>query len=622
MKKNRGEEAEKFLFRFFLGIRPVFAVCCLGRKDRDLTTESTDTGALMKRLPLLKCAAGIFVSVAVIVVFFNIFSRFFPVDVELAHDEAEHLHAAWLMSQGDRPFVDFIENHPMLYNHFLGAIRALFSLETARAWAFAARITVAGHFLLFLGVLGLWLTRLLRRRPHGVFWGALLVTALASLHFTDPYFGTIWQFRPDYICHAWTLAGCFLIWKVFVGNKLKMGGGQVLSLALAGGLIGVGNAVLPKGMILIGAFALTWAAAELLKKDDPFWEWLTLKNFLGIGIAGVFCLLFFAGFVLLDCHLSGITVEHWISGVIRINGQRHLVPTLVEENPITHFVNLFSLPLPLLIGFLLWAVWEGSRLRHLEEEDPGRQQLWLMAFFVVVLNLLLAPYSNGITWTYYFIPSFFACAVLCLLLYVRVGDTIGQKGIKFKNPVALLGLAAVLLYISARLIGQPLEMADQIRDRHVARGEVQVYCPADFNQDQHLPRDFIYLVYSAYRMPVMSRQWNFYYMLWENQGFWNDCKRFGIGPNPSQDWARERFVQNPPDAALFSSYMELYRVISSVFECHHIDVSWLKEELEKGFVPVQKKQLKMLVRRDRLETLLKVGWKVMPRLPLTPFFGA
>src|SRR3954465_12505184 len=54
------------------------------------------------------------------------------------HDEIEHLHAAWLVSQGERPFVDFHEiHHPTAYYVFAPLARA--TAGSPRKLVFAAR---------------------------------------------------------------------------------------------------------------------------------------------------------------------------------------------------------------------------------------------------------------------------------------------------------------------------------------------------------------------------------------------------------------------------------------------------------------------------------------------------
>ncbi len=61
-------------------------------------------------------------SLVVLVIFFAALSLFmWSHTKELDHDEFQHAHAGWLVSQGDVPYVDFWEHHPPFYWYFVAS---------------------------------------------------------------------------------------------------------------------------------------------------------------------------------------------------------------------------------------------------------------------------------------------------------------------------------------------------------------------------------------------------------------------------------------------------------------------------------------------------------------------
>src|SRR5216683_7821192 len=93
------------------------------------------------------------------------------------HDEIEHLHASWLISSGELPFRDFLEqHHPTLW--FLAA-PIVVKFESVQHLIFAARLFDAACLV---GVL--WLVKgLLRRLYPEVPWQFPTLLLLSSFLF-------------------------------------------------------------------------------------------------------------------------------------------------------------------------------------------------------------------------------------------------------------------------------------------------------------------------------------------------------------------------------------------------------------------------------------------------------
>ena len=132
----------------------------------------------------------------------------FPVDYELGGDEAEHLHVAYLLGEGQRPYIDFIENHPTLFNHFLKWVKTYFNLKTVREWAFIARVTILFHIILVLFVFYLWVSKLIRKKPGRLFWLSVIFLSFSFIGYYNEQLAFMWQIRPDWISYSYSLINC------------------------------------------------------------------------------------------------------------------------------------------------------------------------------------------------------------------------------------------------------------------------------------------------------------------------------------------------------------------------------------------------------------------------------
>jgi len=156
------------------------------------------------------------------------------------HDEVEHLHAAWLVSQGQVPFRDFLEqHHPTVFYVLAPVARALDG--SPRALIFAARsldlLLLAAALLVFL--------RLVRPllRDRAALWPPLLL--LGTFFFAR----NSMEVRPDPWMSVLCLAALWQ-WTVY----LREGG---LRRAAAAGLcLGLAIVFLQKALAFAGLLAL------------------------------------------------------------------------------------------------------------------------------------------------------------------------------------------------------------------------------------------------------------------------------------------------------------------------------------------------------------------------------
>jgi hypothetical protein len=168
---------------------------------------------------------------------------------EFNHDEIEHLHAAWLMSVGQRPYADFLEqHHPTLWIFFRPLV-AQFS--SPRPLVFVARL----YDLAVLAALLWTLQRLIRRLvPDAAPWAVLLL--LGSYIFAH----NMLLFRPDPTMNALFYGGLYQ-WARFLDER------KPARAAAAGLLFGLAVAVLQKALVVCGLVGLSAVALSGWTRD-------------------------------------------------------------------------------------------------------------------------------------------------------------------------------------------------------------------------------------------------------------------------------------------------------------------------------------------------------------------
>lgn len=162
------------------------------------------------------------------------------------HDEVEHLHISWLMSQGKLPFVDFWEHHsPALWVLLAPLMERM--PQDARVIDVARIASLAVSALGWL--IGLALVRRIHRTTRAAIWATVLWAAAVLP-------GQLYNLRPD-----------------LPGNALALGAllaclalPAAPGMALSGLLIGLCVSLSPKHLLLIAVFPV---AAVLAAPDLP-----------------------------------------------------------------------------------------------------------------------------------------------------------------------------------------------------------------------------------------------------------------------------------------------------------------------------------------------------------------
>jgi len=537
----------------------------------------------------------------------NLFMVIFPIDYELGHDEAEHLHVAYLLGQGQRPYIDFIENHPTLFNHFLNWVRTFFNLKTVRQWSFIARIIILFHITLSFFVLFFWISVLIKKRPGGLFWLSFVFLSFSFIGYYNEQLSFMWQIRPDWISYAYTFAGLYLFF-LFVSKheKQKSWVAKLSFLFLGAFFVGFGNAILPKGFVLIIGICVGLTALLIAKK-------LEIANLLSnqfifcTSSFGVFAALIFCFFAFLDCHLSKISINSWIKANFIINSMKHPPLTNAQTNPITSFMSIFSLNLPLFILLCLWICYYISVRK---EVNPAKEKinLVIIAIFVVITNIFMTAFGNGLSWPHYFIPCVLGALLIYLILLLDVYEKtidLFQKDLSRLHYYISLALVLVILTIPAR---QLIELYPAFLNRRASQSNSLISKNNDYLNDSIMPANCTYFSPKPTEMPIMAKHAGYYFMLVIDKRIWQDYYRLGLGPDPEES-IRNIFKKNKPDIVSFQGPIRLSEFIATAANIQGINLEWMINTIQEDYVLISKSIRMLYARKDLVTCLESFGWK-------------
>lgn len=568
-----------------------------------------DKKNLIDRKGILRAITTSLLFLIGICLLYNIYTLFFPISITLDRDGAEHMHTAYLLSIGERPYLDFLQNHPMLFHHFLIGMEKLFDITSTRELASIGRFTIFIHFILCVSILCLWATRVLKDRPRGIIWVGLLLTSFALFDLYSDKFHWIWHIRPDFICYGLTLLGLYFIFLWLERIDEINNRGSVILACIGGCLIGFGNAVLPKGIPFIAAFALTTISSILFAGWVPFIRKINFRNTLILSTIAFFTILSFIGGMILDCRLSKVPINIWIKAVFTLNSRKHILFTNNEVSPVTFILEAFSIPFAFSLMLFVWAIWELIQISGKRQRQNGVSAVWLFSVFTILINIILPSYSSGVSWSYYYIPSFFSATGIFLLLLLSLTRAFRQHSLISAFPFSryiIIIFGTILFFL---LINHPIQSIMIFKSRHSNLREVATLSNSDYIFNTLLPKDFVYLGHPV-QIPTKSRHWGYYYMLSYDTGFWKDCFDLGLGPDPQKDW-EQGFGDNPPDAIANTEPTDHARFIFMARECQGLDVSWILNEIEKNYLLMGGKGARFYIRNDKVAYMESIGWRIL-----------
>jgi len=337
-------------------------------------------------------------------------------DLLLDHDETEHLHSAWLVSQGDVPYRDFAENHnPPLWSLLAPLLP---ESQSPRDAVLAGRAVMAGCSLLSLVLAGLLARRIAGRRAM---WLAPLLLAVC----------TYWsvysvQIRPDVPMTTLVLLG------LLVGLPTGNAPSPLRSL-VAGLAFGVATAILLKAAAVSATLFAGLLVRAVLHRDD---RRRSLLAAFGLAVGAAIPMATFAAVL----HGMGILDGFWL-WVVRLQGPLQLNSDL-PGFPITQTIGA-----SIERDTLCWAGLALSVVRF--SAAPRQDRAILLAVVAVVLGgtagLRLPHYQ-------YLFPAIPLFAVLGADAVVWAGERLRSmprvRVVAAALLITALGASAVLHSIS------------------------------------------------------------------------------------------------------------------------------------------------------------------------------
>ena len=537
----------------------------------------------------------------------NLLMVIFPVDYELGGDEAEHLHVAYLLGEGQRPYIDFIENHPTLFNHFLKWVKTYFNLKTVREWAFIARVTILFHIILVLFVFYLWVSKLIRKKPGRLFWLSVIFLSFSFIGYYNEQLAFMWQVRPDWISYTYSLIGlCLFFLYVSKEDKQKSWVASLAFLFPGAFLVGLGNAILPKGFILIIGICAGIIALLIIKKLEIAY-FLSSRFIQGTLAFIVLSTLTFWSFALLDCYLSKITIKSWIKANFIINSIKHLPLTNADNNPITSVISIFSINFILFMVLCFWLAYYLYKERENNNSNIN-VNLLIIAIFIIITNIFITAFGNGLSWPYYFIPCIIGALLIYLILLLDAYERMKQlfqKDLAYPHRYLFLMLFLIIIMIPAR---QLMEVYPAFLTRQANLSYSLVSKNNDYLNDSIMPPNLLYFSPKPTEMPIMAKHAGYYFMLAIDKKVWQDFYRLGLGPNPEEN-IRNIFNYNCPDIVAFPGLVKLYEFIAIASNVQNTNLEWMIDIIQKDYVLMSKSIRRVYAKKDLVSYMESFGWK-------------
>ncbi|RZL31871.1 MAG: hypothetical protein EOP35_21135 [Rubrivivax sp.] len=351
-----------------------------------------------------------------------IYAAFAKHEIHPSHDEAEHLHVVFALERGERPYRDFIENHPLLPHVLLSGLSRGLGLSSGSDLYLLAKVAVLAHFLGCLLLLFSWLSRYrdelgLQLSPVLTFplVAALLGVWQSSAELTGR-FAFLWEVRPDWICHFWTLAALLLA----VESLRSRSTAPARALSVLGGLCaGFALALMAKSVLLLlpAALALMLTAVRW-GRVHPDGVRLLLR---ALGLAGCFLLAAVVAFTVGvggELAAAGATFDEYWTANISLNAQKHLVQLTEDLAPANVLRGISGLGFPAaVIATVLGFALTGHARR---KESWLRYGVFAFAGIQLLFSMFLPAFSNGLSWPQYFMPAL----LVMLLVFVLMLDAL------------------------------------------------------------------------------------------------------------------------------------------------------------------------------------------------------
>lgn len=541
----------------------------------------------------------------------------------LTHDEAEHLHVIFALQRGERPYVDFIENHPVFLHALLSLVADRLPSSTIEL-AMLLKGIIALHCIGAIALIcdaAAPLLNIESRRRHILV--CLIALALLGVWSTPSQSYPIWTLRPDWVCYFYAVLCVWLyqhaLKRRLLDNVTSLHFAQLMSIAGLSG--GVATAILAKSAYMFIPCAVA-VAGLLLSTRWTTLRTLGLRHWQALFVGHLAFLLIFTAATIacvgLELKISGVEFSAYYQANFAFNSSKHIPYTSTESNPASMLVNISGLSLAGVIALGLF-IYLSLRRWH-QRPDPRAEAAMLFCLATLVLNAVLPSYSNGLTWAHYFIPSLLALIVLfawALTQTARLGIQLAESGVVSGLPAPLKRLMLALMTVQALVIVGSLgadglarlDGLKQARDLYqIGHGDRSM----EYLPDRYLPRDLVYLTMLPENKPVRARAWSYYFMLFPDTTAFTTMQSFGLAQPITPYWKR-LFRETPPDAILLQNEDEIRARALITQIAGNGDLSWLWNEIEPAYTCRSRQSIALFVRNDLLHRFPEPGWNNCPK---------
>lgn len=358
----------------------------------------------------------------------------------LDHDEAEYLHAAWLMDEGKRIYRDFMEDHPPFLFQVLSALRpdtqdsdtAPHTLE----WATRGRIFVAvsGTLAALAAALAVW------RATRVAGAAALTLASILAGYYT--WLRAIAEIRADAPTLGLFMLGLLLlIWDDKPSWRMAWLTGTGIALAVAAE---IWNPKWPLDGLCLGIFFL-YQLGRLIRVRKSYAVAAIVPTLVVSAIAYRFLTsattlrdYVFFNFTLKSKNLGGLETQRWMTRVFEGHGPMYYAPP--------HVVGITAVLLFVVAVVLVGYGWRTAG------RDRGLRCGLLLAMAVTSLAEVRFLYPWPHLWPQFFLMFAFA---MSMVFGVSAGAIV-EAAARIRNhryaPAAAIGVAVLASIVSVAVL--------------------------------------------------------------------------------------------------------------------------------------------------------------------------
>lgn len=588
-----------------------------------MTTANANLDTLLPR-PLVWLLLAGFTALAIS----DFYLAFASPTFYMGHDEAEHLHVVFALSRGERPYLDFIENHPVLLHALLAKLLDGLHFDTTMQLYVFVKALIAVHCIGCFLIFACGTRQLLRTSATNCL--LLFLIAVAALgvweNAGDGAVRTsnfIWQLRPDWIAYFYAALSLYLYHHSLLAQIDGARRHVIPLLILAGISGGFSLAILAKGIYLFIPYAVTLVAVVIANPREntsqvlrACWRRLLCPH----AVFTLSLLLTLYGSIMLELYLTKVDFSSYYKANFSYNAGKHILFAARDGNPANVVAGLSGLGLLGTVTLLLFVLTATLRLYA-----KGRMQEFSTLLFCancIFLNAILPAYSNGLTWVHYFIPSLLAFTALYAYVIATAArglswlSALAKEHYSNRNivpPMPLerisviatmtIALAFLLLQASAAYDRYSAKIFTSDLYRTATKSAVREFLP-----DLYLPSDLVYLTFQPNLKPARARTWGYYFMLFADRQAQRTMRDLGLAPELVPYW-QALLKASPPDVILSSGHkdMQVHAMLTDIMG--NGDISWLWPELAARYSCRHRLSMQILVRNDLLYRFPTTQWR-------------